>query len=201
MLKKLTLFSLALVLLSASLSPAWAQFYTYDQDHSAVTFTLKNLGMTTVAGKFKKFGGSFHFNPEKIEESEVEILIQSGSVDASSSSRDKQLRSADFFSSEKYPIIRFRSRTIKNIQGKKFEIHGDLTIKGIKKPAIFYTEFLEDPLKTGRLHFKTWAVIQRNDYALGTQNIWNPLVRFTNEELRIDLDIEGVPSRLDFVAL
>lgn len=180
--------------------PSEAALYQCDSSRSAATFTLKHLGIITVSGRFERFAGSFQFDPEKIAASSVEITIQSGSIHSGNNFRDKDLRSPNFFDAENYPLILFKSRGIQNIQRNRFDIEGELTIKGITRKTIFHTELLDSPQASGRLHFHAWAEIRRHDFHLGTSG-FNPLLLITNEELQIDLAVQGIPARFDFVAM
>lgn len=181
-------------------SSASAALYQCDQTKSSVIFTLRHLGLLTVSGKFNRFAGSFEFDPDKIENSRVEISIHSGSIHSGNSFRDNDLRSKNFFDSEEYPLILFKSRKIKNVRENQFDIEGDLTIKGVTHTATFHTQLLSIPEESGRLHFYTWAEIHRHDYHLGTSG-FNPLLFITNEELRIEMNVQGVPANLNFIAM
>ncbi len=171
--------------------------YTYNQDKSKVLFTLKHLNIVTVSGWFKKFEGSFDFDPAKIEGSSVRLRIECASLDSGNKMRDRELRGKNFFWAEKYPLITFTSEAFKDVQGTSFNIYGNLTIRGKTVPVIFKTDMLtpkENAAPGKPIRFKTETFIHRKDFQLGTGNIFDPIMALTNEILRISLEVEGIPA-------
>ena len=199
MLKKIFLFyflfwTFGTTLISSALN---AGEYFYDGKQSQVSFSLKHLGIITVSGRFKTFSGSFQFDPGKIQDTTVNIHIGTASVDSRMKTRDKHLRSKKFFWSEKHPEIHFKSHAVKDIRGMKFKVYGNLTIRGITKPAIFETEFLskENDARADRpIHFRAHTHIKRKDFKLGTGDWFDPISTVTDETLRINLEIKGLPK-------
>ena len=176
--------------------PAPAAEYVYDQAKSRVGFTLRNLGIVTVEGHFKTFSGSFSFDPQKVENSRVMIMIRAASVDSGSPLRDEHLRSEKFFDAKNNPEIRFTGKKFEKVATKHFRTQGDLSIHGITKPAVFETELLNEPADiTGkeRIFFRAYTLIKRKDFHLGTGNWMDPILLLTDETLKISLEIEGLP--------
>ena len=194
--RKLFLSCFLLGALTSAAFSAQAAGYTYDQARSKVLFTLKNFGITTVDGHFNQFSGTFEFDPANIQSSNVKLRIQTASLATSNGLQDRQLKSKGFFWPEKFPDIIFISREFKNIEGERFNIYGDLTIRGKTMPVIFKTKLLTpvEKISSDRpLRFYTETYIQRKDYNLGTGNIFDPLMTVTHETLKISLEVEGQP--------
>lgn len=184
--------------MSAGLPSAFASPYAYDQDKSKLVFTLRHLGMVTVQGEFRKFTGSFEFDPENIEGGSVHLTIEADSLNSANSMRDQDLRSKSFFWVEKHPKITFVSKMFKVTGNRKFNIYGDLTIKGITVPVEFQTEMLTAPSEIAPdkpIHFHTHTYIRRKDFKLGTGGFFNPIMIVTAETLKLSLDVEGRPQR------
>lgn len=81
-------------------------------------------------------GGSF-----EIDMSSIEVLDLNG---GSKEKLENHLRSDDFFSVEKHPVTTFRiTRVIPGDADGKYEVTGDLTIKGITKAITFPAEIAE----------------------------------------------------------
>lgn len=190
-------FTVILTALTLSLfsAPLEAAVYDYTDKESKVMFTLKHLGIVTVHGDFREFAGEFTFDRSHIEASKVSLVIKTKSLQSNNKKRDKDLKSKNFFWPQKYPDIIFESREIRNIQGARFDIHGDLTIRGVTHPVVFATELLTpmDQISNEKpLHFYTETYITRKQYNLGTGGIMNPIVFVTNESLKISLDVHGI---------
>lgn len=175
-------------------SPATAASYTYDQNGSRITFTLTHLGIVTVTGDFKKFAGDFTFDPQNVSASKVVLTIQSGSLETGLRKRDSDLKSKKFFWTDQYSEIKFISKEFKDVEGKTFNIYGDLTIRGKTVPVVFHTELLtglKEIVPGKSLRFQAYTFIRRKDFGLGTGGIFDPILMITGETLKISLEVEG----------
>lgn len=198
MLKKSRLLPLLVFIFSIFSSDAGAEEYTYDHEKSRVSFTLRHLGIATVEGRFKTFSGSFSFDPKNLGASSVNILIQPASVDSGSPTRNEDLRSENFFAAEKYPEIRFESKKSTPTAPGHYKIEGDLTIRGITRSVVFKTELLTNPEELGDnapVSFRSQTLIKRKDFNLGTGNWLDPLLFITDETLKINLEVIGIPKK------
>ena len=59
------------------------------------------------------------------------------SITTDNETRDKHLRSADFFDVAKFPVITFKSTAVKEVSKGKLEVTGDLTMHGVTKRVTF----------------------------------------------------------------
>src|SRR5689334_10388553 len=80
-----------------------------DFPHSAVEFSVRFMGVSRVRGAFSQFGGTIMYDTADARRSSVSVVIQAKSINTNVESRDKDLRSANFFDVEKYPLITFHS--------------------------------------------------------------------------------------------
>jgi polyisoprenoid-binding protein YceI len=104
---------------------------------SKISFRAKHqFGLGWVHGTFGFRSGSITV-AEPVEESVVEAVVDSASFASDNARRDKKVRSKTFLDTSRYPTMNFRSeRVAKNAAGS-WELHGQLTVKGVKKPAVF----------------------------------------------------------------
>ncbi len=170
--------------------------YHYSHEQSRITFTLRHLGLVTVEGHFSDFSGGFEFDLQNIEDSQVNLVIQTTSLESGNGVRDNDLRSKTFFWAEEFPEITFTSTAFGSIQDGQFKIYGDLTIRGKTVPVIFETELLTPTAEITEgqtLHFRTETYIHRKDFDLGTGSWFNPIAMITGETLKISLDVTGFP--------
>lgn len=171
--------------------------YQYSHEESRIIFTLKHLGLVTVEGHFSDFSGNFEFDWQNIEDSQVSLVIQAPSLESGNSLRDNDLRSKNFFWSDKYPEITFTSTAFGIPQNKHFKIYGSLTIRNKTVPVIFETELVSpvEEISEGKtIHFRAETYIHRKDFDLGTGYWLNPIAAVTGETLKISLDVIGIPS-------
>jgi polyisoprenoid-binding protein YceI len=147
--------------------PAWE----IDRDHSSVYFDVRHT-YATVRGQFDDFSGTFLFDPTGNVESSCEIEVNVKSINTNIRKRDDHLRSDDFFSSEKYPLMTFKSTRITHDEGDRYTIAGRLTVKDVGKDvAIPFTYYgvRENPLNEKQLvaGFEARFSIDRLEYHVG----------------------------------
>ena len=90
--------------------------------------------------------GSWNFDETTKELIGVEADIKVASLTTENSKRDGHLKSPDFFDVTKFPSITFKSKKVKKLGENKYEMIGDLTIKGITKTITLkgeYTGFID----------------------------------------------------------
>ena len=181
--------SLIPALLAVIALPVLAQdVYKIDAVHSQVGFKVRHFVAKT-AGRFAKFEGVIKVDTADISKSSVEVSIDAASVSTDNEGRDKHLRSADFFETDKYPAITFKSTAVKEVAKGKLEVTGDLTMKGVTKKVTFpITNAGTREVKPGKVvgGFIDGALkVNRMDYGIK----YGPAV--VGEEVEIELNIEA----------
>ena len=181
-------------LVIAFAATAHAANWKMDQSHTTVGFGVDHL-FTSVQGRFDRFDGTIVFDPEKPESAVVRATVEAASINTNNEKRDKHLRGADFFDVEKYPTLEFESTGLKEWEGKKGKLAGNLTIHGVTKPVEFDVAFLgqgSDPWGNVRSGFRATLTINRKDYGLN----WNKALEtgglLVGDEIEIRIDAEGI---------
>src|SRR5271157_3043506 len=113
-----------------------ADEFTIDPVHTSANFSVKHLMISMVHGRFSDVSGSVYYDEKDPSKSSVKAVIKTASVNTDNETRDKDLRSANFFDSEKYPEMRFQSTKIVKI-GEQLQVTGDLTIKDVTRQITF----------------------------------------------------------------
>lgn len=166
--------------------------YTFDMAHTEVGFDVRHF-FTKVHGRFNEFTGSLVFDPENLTASSVEVAIKDSSIYTANDKRDGHLRSKDFFWAEQHPLITFKSTKV--IPGKsadRFQVAGDLTMRGITKPVVLDVEFLgQGEISIGgnsqgvRAGFVGKTTVNRKDFDI----LWNRTLDSGGLMLGDDVDI------------
>ena len=94
--------------------PLFADTFAIDKNHSEAGFQVRHM-MSKVRGHFNDYAGTIVVDPARPESASVEFTIKAASIDTANEGRDKDLRSANFFETEKYPEITFKSRSVKHL--------------------------------------------------------------------------------------
>ena len=134
-----------------------------DTSNAKVSFTVKGI-FGLVNGSFSGLQSTLQFNEKDLPGSSLSASVEAKTVSTGISLRNSDLRDKEeWFNSERYPRISFRSKKIEKT-ASGYKVLGDLTIKGITKSAeIFFTFSGKD----GSRLFKGQFSILRADYDLG----------------------------------
>jgi len=81
--------------------------WTLDPSHSELQFKARHLMITNVTGTFPEVEAKVETTEDDFSAASVEVEIKTATVDSGSEQRDNHLKSEDFFSSEKYPSMKF----------------------------------------------------------------------------------------------
>lgn len=165
--KKVTLFTLAFLLSLATFAQKWS----VDKAHAKVGFTITHLMISEVDGHFKKFDASITSSKADFSDAVFEISIDAASVDTDIEKRDEHLRGADYFDVAQYPQITYKSTSVKHLEGKKYIVNGNLTMRGVTKPIVLNLT-LNGIGKNMRNQkpiagFKVTGIINRTDFGVG----------------------------------
>lgn len=150
--------------LAAAAQPA---SYKVDPIHSGVSFTIRHF-VSEVEGRYKDYVGTIKYDAQHPADSSVQFTVQAASIDTGNDSRDKDLRSDNYFSVEKFPTLSFVSTKVTPTGGNSFDVLGNLTIKGVTKTITIPASFLGE-MKTQmgqRAGFRSAFAIKRADYGV-----------------------------------
>ena len=118
-------------------SVAQAEVYKLDVAHTQVGFSVKHLMVTNVKGTFKKYTGQFNYDSGKKELKDIDVVIDTNSIDTGAKDRDDHLKSDDFFNAKKYSKITFKSQKVEMVpDGTSAKINGLLTIRDKTLPIV-----------------------------------------------------------------
>jgi polyisoprenoid-binding protein YceI len=174
---------------TATSGPSWR----IDPNHSTIGFAVKHMMFATVHGRFDDFAGTIRFDPDDVEQSSVEVTIQTASIDTGVGARDTDLRSAIFFDVERHPVATFRSTAVGG-NGRNLAIDGELTIKGITRTVSLRAEFVGtgvNPWGVEVAGFEAKGTLNRKAFGLN----WNQALEsggvLVGDEIKLSLDIQA----------
>jgi polyisoprenoid-binding protein YceI len=174
---KLFKFIIAFLIISNSVM---AQTYNANDINSKISFVIKNIGLN-VNGSFSGLKGIIIFDVKDLKSSEINVSVNSNSVNTDNSARDKHLRKDDYFDVEKFPLITFKSTKIEAATRlNRYNVEGNLNIKGIIKPIKFELIASE---KDNNLELKCNFEINRRNFKVGG----NSLVLSDNVKMNLNI--------------
>ena len=158
--------SLPLIFLIATSQTIFAQHYKPLDQGSKVHFTIKNFGIGT-GGDLSGLNGIIDFVPSNLKACLFNVSVDVKTIDTDNGTRDKHLRSADYFDADKFPKIILKSTSVNLTTPKTANMYyftGTLTIHGVTKVI----EFPFTASTQGKdLLFKGDFDINRTDFGVG----------------------------------
>ncbi len=191
----LPLLMLGLVTLAL---PALAAEYEIDKAHSAVSFKIKHLTISSVKGTFDDFGGTFTFDPANPASASVEAVIQAASISTGDTKRDDHLRAPDFFDVAKYPTITFKSTGLTMSSANEGTLKGDLTMHGVTKPvtlAVVFNGAIKDPWGNDKIGFSATGKLDRTEFGLSYGKVLEGGGLMIGNDVEFALEIEGTGKK------
>jgi polyisoprenoid-binding protein YceI len=149
---------------SPAAAPGKVSTWQIDPSHVTAQFGVRHLVISTVRGTFEKVSGRVRLDEADPTRSEIEINLEAASLSSREPKRDAHLRSADFFDVENHPTITFRSTRIEPAGAQQYRVTGDLTIRGVTKPATLEVTGPTAPQTT------PWGTVARGVSAHGRVN-------------------------------
>jgi polyisoprenoid-binding protein YceI len=154
-----------------------AQQWELDSAHTNFFFEVKHT-YAPVRGQFMDFTGDVYFDPDNLVKNKFDFVIKVDSVDTKIGKRDTHLRSPDFFETEKYPLMTFKSSKVSYGGAKKYLVYGTLTIKDVSRDIVLEFVFhgqKENPLKKGQIvaGLDARLTLDRLEYHVGDGKFYN----------------------------
>lgn len=166
-----------------------ADTYKLDPTHSYIVFRIFYLDVGYSFGSFQGPEGTLVFDDNTPGGSLVEIEVPAANVNTLVARRDKHIKSADFLNAAKFPVISFKSRSIKKLGGGKYEINGDLVLLGNKQPlsiTAVKTGSGKDPWGNDRVGYQTTFTIKRSDFGMDF------MIGALSDEVHLTVSVQGI---------
>ncbi|MEC5425154.1 YceI family protein [Virgibacillus sp. C22-A2] len=169
--------------------------WNIDTAHSEVGFSVRHMMISKAKGAFNNFDAVIEADVEDLTNSKIEFTIDASSIDTRQKDRDDHLRSGDFFDVENYPKITFIATDIKKKSDSRYDVTGDLTVRGTTKPVTVDVVFegqSKDPMSGNEVAgFSGETKINRKEFGL----TWNAPVEtggvLVGEDVKIQFEIEA----------
>ena len=164
-----------------------------DSAHSHVNFSVRHMMISKVRGTFETFSGSVNFDEENPTNTTVDISLDAASINTREDQRDGHLRSPDFLNADEFPTLTFKSSKVEQIDEENGKLYGDLTIRGVSKPAVLDVEYAgqaQSPWGPTSAGFSAKTTINRTDWGL----TWNQALEtggiLVGDKITIEIELE-----------
>ena len=157
---------------------AWAvEYNSIDTTKSSIRFVPTLMGSKT-EGSFQKFSAQIRFDPEKPAQTQARAEVTIQSFDIGFDEATEEALGPNWFDSKKFPQATFVATQVTPLSKDRFELSGNLTIKGQTKLVRFPVTLTRESANTARLDGA--LVIKRVEFGLG-QGQWASTSTVSND--------------------
>jgi polyisoprenoid-binding protein YceI len=138
--------------------------YNADRVHSSVAFEVEYMGIGA-------FGGTVTDFEATLENGRLAGSARIESLETKDENLHAHLMSPEFFDAERHPVVSFATEH-GSVSGANVELEGEVTIKGITKPATLTGTIVgprTDPYGNERYGLKLETTIDRTEFGI----LWN----------------------------
>jgi polyisoprenoid-binding protein YceI len=190
--KENTMKKILALTLAASLSAAAyaaPETYVIDPSHSMPRFEYSHFGYSQQLSRFDTISGSITID-RAAKTGSADVVIDAKSVDTGYPLFNGHIQGEDFFDTNKFPSITFKSSKFKFDGDKLTAVDGNLTIKGITKPVtLTVTSFLcmlHPMAKKDACGATATVQVKRSDFNMAK---YTPYV---SDEVTLTLPVESI---------
>ncbi len=185
----MTAFLIAVLLGTGLFSQAHAiEYDRVDTAKSSIKFMPTLMGSKT-EGNFSKFTAQVRFDPEKPANASAKAEVDIRSFDIGYDEATAEALGKNWFDVQQFPSADFTVSKVKSLGKDRFELTGNLTIRGKTRALTFPVTLTRDTPQTARLDGT--MVIKRLDFNLG-QGAWSATGTVANDvTLMIRLTLSG----------
>jgi polyisoprenoid-binding protein YceI len=146
--------------------------WTLDPAHSVVGFSVRHLGISLIRGRFTDVTATLTVGAD-LGASGLFADVAMASVTTGNEARDGHLQSTEIFNAENQPTMSFRSTSIAEAGGGRYQLVGDMTINGTTRTETLDVELVgteTNPMDSSlRAGFAATGSIDRTAYGID----WN----------------------------
>ena len=164
--------------------------WSIDNAHSEIAFKVKHMMISTVTGYFEDFEATAKTIGDNPNSAVIEFSANTASINTKNKDRDAHLKSDDFFNSEKFPEMKFVS---KSFDGE--HLIGDLTIRDVTKEITLNADFngvAVDPYGQTKAGFEITGELNRKDFNLTWSAITEAGSIVVSDKVKLVVDVQFI---------
>ena len=163
-----------------------------DNSHSAANFSVRHNVVSTVRGKLGPISGIIEYDGKDVKSIKADVTIDVTKINTQNEGRDNHLRRDDFFNTEQFPNMTFKSKRVEPGAAGHFRLVGDLTIRDKTNEVVLEVEGPAPIMKSQRgvlTGATATTKISRKAYGV----LWNNLIEsmpVVGDEVTVTIDLE-----------
>jgi len=173
----------------ASTASAEALDYAFDPVHTQVHASVDHMGFSNSTARFHVADGVIRFDPDDLAASSVDVTLAASSLDLGDSTWNEHVSAEKWLDVAGFPQIRFVSREVRPTGDGRFDILGELTLKGSSHPVTLHATLNKagpHPFtKKPAAGFSATATLQRSLFRV------SEYVPAVSDEVQIRIEVES----------
>jgi polyisoprenoid-binding protein YceI len=163
-----------------------------DGSHSQANFSVRHNVVSTVRGQLGPISGKIEYDGKDVRSITADVTIDVTKINTQNESRDNHLRTDDFFNTEKFPTMSFKSKRVEPVSDGKFRLIGDLTIRDKTNEVVLEVEGPAPVVKTQRgvvTGATATTTISRKAFGI----LWNRMIEampVVSDEVQVTIDLQ-----------
>jgi len=153
--------------------PVFSATWEIDDSHTTAKFKIRHLMVSDVHGQITGAKGTLELDDKDSTKMTGTITLDVATINTANEKRDAHLKGEDFFEVGKYPTISFQIKKVSRAKKGKYQIDGDLTMKGVTKPItltdVDITPTVKDPWGNTKRGLSGSTSLNRKEWGL----TWN----------------------------
>jgi polyisoprenoid-binding protein YceI len=166
--------------------------YTFDPNHTNITFHANHFGFSNPSGRFGISKGNVYIDEANPQASSVSVTVDVNSLVTGIDRFNDHIKSADFLDAEHFPTATFKSDSVEVTGKDTAKVHGIFTLHGVSKPVeldVKLNKIGESPITTKKTAgFTASVTLKRSDFGV------SKYVPGVSDEIRIDIEAEASPD-------
>jgi polyisoprenoid-binding protein YceI len=167
--------------------------YTFDPNHTNVTFHANHFGFSNPSGRFGIVKGNLYLDEADPKASSVSVTIDVNSLVTGITRFNDHIKSADFLDAAKFPTATFKSDSVELTGKDTAKVRGIFTLHGVTKPIeldVKLNKLGDSPITTQKTAgFTASVTLKRSDYGV------SKYVPGVSDDIRIDIEAEASPAQ------
>jgi polyisoprenoid-binding protein YceI len=167
-----------------------------DAARSKLTFTLRHLVISEIAGQFQRWGGTLYLDRRQPQLSSVHVWIDVSTIDTGEPQRDDHIRSSEFLDAKQLPRAEFDSSAIEQRNGHAL-VRGSLRLHGVMRDLDVEVDPYIVPAAGAKNVYRLRAKLDRQSFGLH----WNQDLDFggvvVGDEIRLAAELVLVHANGD----
>lgn len=173
-------------LLTQAAAPTWKII----PQESKLTFT-GTLNDVPTSGQFKSFSGTINFDPNKLNESHVHIVVDTDSVSTSYADIAITIKTSDWLDAKYFPQATFDANHFTKTGDNTYQTNGKLTIRD--KTHTIPVTFVAKNSAPNKVQIKGRAILKRTQFGVG-KGEWASTDSVA-DDVKVDFVITAIKSQ------